>query len=440
MTAVCHLKRHPLLPVGWDQLYPYTADLLCLDSCRRPQPAPLPSELSVVSTPLVVPAWEAALRGHPDWAFIQYLLDGLTQGFRIGFNRAHPLRSASTNMGSAYLLPEVISTYLRKELSLGRMLGPFPLSFPASELHFNPCGVVPKGHNTGKWRLITNLSYPDGGSVNDGIDTEWSSLAYTTVDRVAETAVGLGRGALLAKVDIESAYRLIPVHPCDRPLQAVCWQGQVYVDPMLPFGLRSAPKIFTAVADALHWFLLRRGIEHVQHYLDDFIIVSFPDSPQCRDELETLLQVFRELGVPVATHKTEGPSTCLVFLGIEIDKRACSRKELESLIGMLNHACKVVRPGRSFLRRMIDLLHSGYMSRACNSAPIRLNAGFRADLAWWSCFLREWNGSSYLLPLLCCPNFPWRPMRPAGGAAGRGSVPVGSSSLGMGTLSLFPSA
>ena len=422
MTAVCHLKRHPPLPVGWDLLYPYTADLLCLDSCR-PQPAPLPPELSVVSTPLVVPAWETALRSHPDRAFALYILNGLTQGFRIGFNRAHPLRSASTNMGSAYLHPEVITAYLQKELALGRMLSPFPLSFPAPELHFNPCWVVPKGHNTGKWRLITNLSSPAGRSVNDGIDSDWTSLAYTTVDRVAEIAVSLGRGALLAKVDIESAYRLIPVHPCDRPLQAVCWQGQVYVDPMLPFGLRSAPKIFTAVADALHWFLVQRGIEHVQHYLDDFIIVSFPDSPQCRDELETLLRVFRELGVPVATHKTEGPATCLVFLGIEIDtiagelrlpqvklqrlhslltqwgdKRVCSRKELESLIGLLNHACKVVRHGRSFLRRMIDLPHSDYVSRACNSAPIRLNAGFRADLAWWRSFFARLERLLLLAP------------------------------------------
>ena len=29
------------------------------------------------------------------------------------------------------------------------------------------------------------------------------------------------------------------------------WQGQVYVDAALPFGLRSAPKIFNALADAL---------------------------------------------------------------------------------------------------------------------------------------------------------------------------------------------
>ena len=46
--------------VGWDYLYPYTADLLCLDSCRPPG-VPLPPELSTVSTPLAVPAW---LRGY----------------------------------------------------------------------------------------------------------------------------------------------------------------------------------------------------------------------------------------------------------------------------------------------------------------------------------------------------------------------------------------
>lgn len=58
----------------------------------------------------------------------------------------------------------------------------------------------------------------------------------------------LGPGTLLAKVDID---RLIPVHPQDRPLQAVQWNGNIYVDPMLPFSLRSAPKIFNAVADTL---------------------------------------------------------------------------------------------------------------------------------------------------------------------------------------------
>ncbi len=116
------------------------------------------------------------------------------------------------------------------------MLGPFsPSHFPKA--HINSFGVIPKGHNTGKWRLITDLSFPPCQSVKDGIDSTLTSLTYMTVDKVGAIATSLGSGALLAKVDIESAYRLVPVHPDDRLLQAVAWQGSVYMDPMLPFGL-----------------------------------------------------------------------------------------------------------------------------------------------------------------------------------------------------------
>ena len=107
----------------------------------------------------------------------------------------------------------------------------------------------------GKWCLITDLSFPIGQSVNDGIDPALCSLHYTTVEDIAKIIAEVGKGALLAKFDIESAYRLIPVHPQDSPLQAMRWEGKTYIDPMLPFGLRSAPKIFNAVADALNWHL-----------------------------------------------------------------------------------------------------------------------------------------------------------------------------------------
>ena len=61
----------------------------------------------------------------------------------------------------------------------------------------------------------------------------------------------LGTGTLLAKLDIQNAYRIIPVHPADRRLLGMSWRGHLYVDSVLPFGLQSAPKVFTAVADAL---------------------------------------------------------------------------------------------------------------------------------------------------------------------------------------------
>ena len=120
------------------------------------------------------------------------------------------------------------------------MFGPFaPSSVP--EVHINRMGVVPKGHVPGKWRLITDLSFPAGGSVNEGIRPDLCSLHYTSVEAVARAAQRLGNGALMAKLDIKSAYRLVPVHLSDRHLLGVEWNGAIYVDGMLPFGLRSAP-------------------------------------------------------------------------------------------------------------------------------------------------------------------------------------------------------
>ena len=204
------------------------------------------------------------------------------------------------------------------------MLGPFSKvevqTLPA--LHVNRFGVIPKGHSTGKWRLITDLSYPPGESVNDGIAPELCLLSYTSVERVAEVAAQYGKGEVMAKIDIESAYRLIPVHPIDRPLQAMEWKGQIYIDPMLPFGLRSAPKLFNAVADALEWHLKQRGIQHVFHYLDDFIVVARPASSDCRKAIGILNEACAYLSVPIADHKRDGPTTCLTFLGIEVDTMA----------------------------------------------------------------------------------------------------------------------
>ena len=417
-----------LYHAGWDQLYPYTADLMCLDFCRPTRPHGI-QPLMEVSTPLRASAWDEALQDHPDRAFAQYVCTGIREGFRVGFQYGSPLRPATGNTPSATHHPDVVSRYIADEVARGRMLGPFPPEWHAPALHINKIGVIPKGHDSGKWRMITDLSSPRGYSTNDGIDRDLCSLVYTTVDTVADAVFRLGPGAMMGKTDVESAYRLIPVHPHDRPLQAIKWDGSVFVDPMLPFGLRSAPKIFNAVADALQWALQQAGIRQVYHYLDDFIVLGLPDTAECRDAMAQLDRVCRALGVPLAIHKTAGPTSCIVFLGIVIDsvagelrlppdklrlppdklqrlidllrswgdRRSCSGKELRSLVGHLNHAAKVVRSGRTFYRRMLDLLHGIHPHRDPN-APIRLNAGFRSDLAWWREFLIGWNGISFLPP------------------------------------------
>ena len=121
----------------------------------------------------------------------------------------------------------------------GNLVGPISsrVLTNGQHLHVNRIGVVPKGFNTGKWRVITDLSFLRGRGVNDGINAQWCSLEYTTVDKIVTVVAQLGRGALLAKVDIKSAYRLVPVNLADRSLLGITRQGKYYVDTRFPFGL-----------------------------------------------------------------------------------------------------------------------------------------------------------------------------------------------------------
>ena len=389
-------------------------DLEVLDSCRAVWR--IPPELDTpVSTSLRIGEWRSRLSSHPDQRLANYLVQGISQGFRVGFLPNSLLSPAKSNIPSARVYPRVVAAYIEEEVAKGRMLGPFPKnSVPG--LHCSRIGVIPKSQ-PGKWRMITDLSSPEGKSVNDGIGREWCSLEYVTVEGVSRQVMELGRGALIVKADIRSAYRLVPIHPMDRLLLGVQWEDQLYMDCQLPFGLRSAPKIFTAVADAIEWFIRKRGVRFIEHYLDDYIVFGPPGSSVCARSLETLLDECRAVGAPTADEKTEGPTTVMTFLGIEIDteeaclrlppakleklrqetatwarRKTCRKKELESLVGVLQFACKVVRPGRSFLRRMIALLPTV----KSNYHYIKLNKEFRSDLEWWRVFAAEWNGVSLI--------------------------------------------
>ena len=110
----------------------------------------------------------------------------------------------TTCMLSADRNSEVVTAYLQEEVTLGRVLGPLPVgSIP--EVQVSPFSVIPKGHTPGKWRLIVHLSGPSGSSVNDGISSELCSLSYISVDDISRVVAAMGRGTLLAKVDVKSA-------------------------------------------------------------------------------------------------------------------------------------------------------------------------------------------------------------------------------------------
>ncbi len=133
---------------------------------------------------------------------------------------------------------------------------------------------------------------------------------------MVERVLKLGAGAELAKADVSKAYRNVPVHPEDRWLLGMEWNGQVFVDGVLLFGLRSAPLLFTALGDAVEWVAKRKGASWLQYYIDDFVMVGEAGTGECARSMEAFKEVCEVLGMPLDAKKEEGPA---VTVGLEHD-------------------------------------------------------------------------------------------------------------------------
>ncbi len=395
--------------------YRFTSQLLELERNSEGSSSKVLQGAEEVVTPLKWQQWEKDLGEHPDKEWVEFLVRGLRRGFRLGHDQDRSrLGSQTGSMYEASQHRDIITNYLQNELQERRI---WRVDGDTVEVQCSPFGVIPKKGKPGRWRLIVNLSAPEGCSVNDGISKDLASVTYTSVDEVAHRVGELGWGALMAKADVKAAYRNVPVHPRDRWLLGMEWEGVKYVDGTLPFGLRSAPLLFTALGDAVQWIVENECAGWIRHYIDDFIVVGSKGTNECQSTMAVFKESCKRLGMPLDDSKEEGPCEVLTFLGIEIDsikgelrlpqdkvselrellakwgsKKHCRRRELESLVGSLNHACKVVRPGRAFKRR----LQSRLAGVRRDGQRVRLNLDARADIEWWRQFGLNWNGTSLL--------------------------------------------
>ena len=382
-------------------------------------PTPPPPSSLEPSTPINTRRMQALLCDHPDPAFVDYVINGLSHGFDIGY-RGPRRRTSSPNLPSALSHPDFISTHLQAACLRQETAGPYPTP-PFTDLHCSGLGAVPK--KNGKLRPIHHLSAPLGQSVNDGISSEEFSLHYVTVDNAISLITQHGPGAYLAKVDVKSAFRTCPVRREDWSLLGIEWDGKYYFERVLPFGLRSSLFIFNTVADALEWILQNKFcLPAILHYLDDYLNVCADSLPLATQQLDIILSVFRYLGIPLAEEKTEGPSQVLAFLGILLDTIRCearlppdkladlrgilrqcnsrnsiTKNELASLLGKLSFAARVVVPGRTFMRRLWDLKAKYDHPKIKPHYRVALDAACRADIKWWNVFLDDWNGRSFFL-------------------------------------------
>ena len=354
-----------------------------------------------------------------------FIREGFTQGFSIQYT-GPPGSCLATNLKSAVNNPAMVAAKLNKEIRLGRVAGPYARP-PFPDLIVSPVGLVAKKSigvhdeiQEEDFRLIHHLSFPEGDSINDYIDHEVSTVKYTSFDEVLNMILTLGNGAYMAKFDIKSAFRLIPVRQSDFKLLGIQFKDQFYFDKCLPFGCSISCSTFEKFSTFLEWTIKAvTASKNVRNYLDDFALAAFTGKG-CQHTLDSALELLQDIGVPVAHNKTVQPTTSMTFLGINIDtvKREISMPQdkigplrdeiaavlsaptkkitlnkIQSLVGKLSFVCRAIPIGRAFLRRLIDAQRGG--SRPHHR--IRVTQGMREDLNLWQEFLQYHNGTTAFL-------------------------------------------
>ncbi|XP_063797403.1 uncharacterized protein LOC134958620 [Pseudophryne corroboree] len=395
-------------------------------------------------TPINLDAMSKWLDWYPNSTDAQFLFQGFKFGFRLTVAGEVSVK-ALRNLQSARALPSVLREKVDKEVRMGRMEGPFS-SPPVDDLIISPVGVVPK-KTPGAFRLIQHLSYPSGSSVNDAIPPAHCSVVYQSFDEALELVRSYGPGALMAKIDVESAFRLLPLHPDSFRFMGFRNGAEYFIDKCLPMGCSVSCSFFERFSTFLNWCVeSSSGAHGVAHYLDDFLCVGPANSPRCSDLLFSIRALFYHFGVPMAEDKTEGPVSCLSFLGIEIDtvagschlpqakvaklrevicqfvmSRKVTLRQAQSLLGLLNFACRVIPMGRVFCRK----LERATAGCARPHHFIRLSSEIKRDLAVWASFLEDFNGVRiWLAPTI--DNARLQLFTDAAGSSGFGCYLVGS--------------
>ena len=359
---------------------------------------------------LNIQAWDHYLRDYHDKFLIQYL----TYGFPLSaVDRNLSCNTVITNHYSALQFPDAIDEYLQKEVGLGAILGPYDC-IDYDKLHCSPLLTRPKDGDSR--RVILNLSFPAGASLNDAVtrnlfDNRPFTLHFPTVDNILDSIRGVQGTAMLAKIDVARAFRNLRVDPVDAFKFGIKWNNKYYLDVALAFGWVHGSASFQMTSDAILHIMKRHDCK-IFAYIDDFVIVS--EKGNAMRHFQALFDLFTELGLPMNQNKLSPPTRTLTCLGVTIDldknsiyiekskmeqiykeclltraKKSLTRRQYQSLLGKLIYIHKCVKPARIFVNRILSLFRE-----SPGAKKIKLTSEFFMDLDWFISFLPKFSGSS----------------------------------------------
>ena len=204
-----------------------------------------------------------------------------------------------------------INKFITKELAFNAFLDPFcsPPFEPWSQV--SPMMTRPKKNSSEK-RIIVDLSFPPGKSVNAGITKGYylgSKFNFTlpSVSTLTDRLTQLGTGAWFWGADLAQAYRQLRVCPLSIPLLGVLLNNKYYLDLAPPFGCRTSALACARTTRAVVWLLRKEGY-FALCYLDDFVGVEY-SKDKGTEAYARFLSLTDQLGLALALDKCTPPHT-----------------------------------------------------------------------------------------------------------------------------------
>ena len=255
--------------------------------------------------------------------------------------------------------------------------------------------LVPKPHQ--RWRPVIDLS-----RLNTFLHVE--KFKMETPESIRTSLIP---GEWVASIDLSDAYLHIPIHPSSRKYLRFCYKAQVFQFTSLPFGLATAPQVFTMIVKEVKLMALSRGLR-IHQYLDDWLIRS-QSQEEAQVNTQAVVELTQSLGWIINQEKSElKPTQVFSFVGYEYhldsalvkptqerwlklqdlilqlkSKRVLTARCLMSLIGLLASTEKMVPEGRLHMRPFQFHLkeHWRYPQSLDNLLP--WTEAIAAHLDWW---------------------------------------------------------
>ena len=335
------------------------------------------------------------------------------------------------NHSSAYEYFSHIDKFLKTELSLGGLTGPF-LTSPYSPVMTSPLMTAPK--KPASCRAVFDASF---GEFSLNLNTpekiyvgEEFEFVFPKLDDFARCIVLLGKGFYLWKRDLSIFFLQLPLDPLDFDKVGCVWRGNFFHFTSFVWGCRHAggngQRVSNAVSE-IHRVLSRKNHGesfNIFNYSDDYAGIqrSLELATLSFNSLSVLLS---ELGLQESLEKAVLPSTTMIYLGVlfdtvklemRIDENKClelkselskwsrktvaSKQELQSILGKLMWVSRCVKYSRAFINRIIFEIKK----LTAQKQKITLSLDVKKDFLWWYTFMKCFNGKELIISDLISVN------------------------------------